>query len=322
MARKPDRKREQKRPFAQRLRIWTSRHVQNCVGALGRLWRQPFSNGMTIIVIGIALALPAALHLMVKNGSALGGRWESVVDISVYLKQGVSEQDAMRIADSILQKQEVTEVELIPADQALENFRRASGFGAALDALSDNPLPHAIVVRPDPEYASPEAVIDLGTALQEIPEADIVQQDTEWVERFHAILDVVRRGVLVAAVLLALAVLIIVGNTIRLDIENRREEIEVTKLVGATDGFIRRPFLYSGFWYGLSGALVAVLLVLASLWLLAGPVGRLAGFYGSDFELEGLGPRAYAVLLVGGAFLGWFGSWVAAARHLRRIEPT
>jgi cell division transport system permease protein len=216
----------------------------------------------------------------------------------------------------------VASVELIPADAALQEFREFSNFGAALDALTDNPLPHALVVRPSSTHASPAEIDALRRHLQNWPEVDLVQVDTEWVKRFHSILDLVRRVLALVAGLLAIGVIVIVGNTIRLDIENRRMEIEVTKLVGGSDAFVRRPFLYSGFWYGLLGGGLACGLVALGAWLLQEPVGRLAGLYGSDFRLIGLDPRMTGVLLGAGTFLGWFGSWLATSEHLHEIEPT
>jgi cell division transport system permease protein len=210
----------------------------------------------------------------------------------------------------------------VAADAALKEFREFSGFGAALDALTDNPLPHALIVHPAPDYTSPSAVDGLKRHLQNWPEVDLVQVDTEWVKRFHTMLDVLRRVLGLVAALLALGVVVIVGNTIRLDIENRRAEIEVTKLVGGSDAFVRRPFLYTGFWYGLVGGALACGLVGLGAWLLQEPVNRLAGLYGSDFRLSGLDPRTIAGLLGGGALLGWLGSWLAASRHLRAIEPS
>jgi cell division transport system permease protein len=151
---------------------------------------------------------------------------------------------------------------------------------------------------------------------------EIVQLDTAWVNRLNAILETVRRGLVVAAALLALGVMVIVGNTIRLDIQNRRAEIEVTKLVGGSDAFVRRPFLYNGIWYGLGGGITAWIITAAVIAILREPIGRLAGLYGSAFQLGGLDPRATLILLGGGIVLGWLGSYLAATRHLRAIEPT
>jgi cell division transport system permease protein len=300
---------------------WFERHVQTLVGSLGRLWQQPFATMLTIVVIGIALALPACLHVLVQNVRVASGGWSSALDISVYMKPAASLEQTKRAAERIRQRRDVDEVTLIEADAALAEFRRNSGFGAALDALKANPLPHALVVRPDAEYREAGRVQELSNELKKIDGVDIVQLDTEWVSRFNAILDVIRRGVFLAAVLFALGILVIIGNTIRLDIENRRGEIEVTKLVGGSDAFVRRPFLYNGVWYGLAGGLVAGLIVAIVVAVLSAPVQRIAGLYGSQFELQGVGLIGWAALLLGGALLGWLGSFIVATRELREIEP-
>ena len=307
---------------AQRVGAWLQLHAQNAVAALGRLWRAPVGALMTIAVIGIALALPACLHLLVVNGKALSGSWRSVADISVYLDRATSPDRLQSLAEELRDWPEVARLEHVPADAALEEFARVSGFGDALDALEDNPLPDTLVITPRPGFGDAESLAGLADALSLVPEADIVQIDTAWVKRFNAILDVIRRSVVLTGVLLAMAVTLIVGNTIRLDIENRRGEIEVTKLVGGSDAFVRRPFLYSGLWYGLGGGLLATILAALAVFLLRAPVGRLAGEYDSTFELQGAGLDGALTLIVAGALLGWLGSWIATTRHLRRIEPS
>lgn len=312
----------QRRGMFAAIGVYFERHAQTLVAALGRMLRQPLASFMTVMVIAIALALPAAFALLVTNARAATGAWDSAIEVSVYFKSGVPIVKAEQLAQALRERPGVAGVEFVAADAALKEFRDFSGFGAALDALTDNPLPHALIVHPAPDYTSPSAVEGLKRHLQNWPEVDLVQVDTEWVKRFHTMLDVLRRVLGLVAALLALGVVVIVGNTIRLDIENRRAEIEVTKLVGGSDAFVRRPFLYTGFWYGLVGGALACGLVGLGAWLLQEPVNRLAGLYGSDFRLSGLDPRTIAGLLGGGALLGWLGSWLAASRHLRAIEPS
>ena len=300
---------------------WLERHLQTFVGSLGRLWQQPFATLLTILVIGIALALPACLHVLVQNVRAASGGWSNALDVSVYMKPSASLEDAKSARKRIGQRRDVESVTLVEADAALEEFRKSSGFGDALGALEDNPLPHALVVRPAEGFREPSQVETLTAELGKLEGVDLVQLDTAWVSRFNAILDVVRRVVLLAAGLFALGILVIVGNTIRLDIENRRDEIEVTKLVGGSDAFVRRPFLYSGLWYGLGGGLIAWLVVTVVITVLGEPVQRIAGLYGSSFPLSSLGAEGAGILLGGGIALGWLGSFIAATRQLRGIEP-
>jgi len=303
------------------MKQWFERHLQTLVGSLGRLWQKPFATLLTILVIGIALALPACLHVLVQNVRAASGGWSNALDVSVYMKQSASLDDARQAAERIRKRRDVAEVTVVKADDALEEFRKNSGFGEALDALKDNPLPHALVVRPAEEFRGPGHIARLTEEIRKLPGVDIVQLDTEWVSRFNAILDVVRRVVFLAAGLFALGILVIVGNTIRLDIENRRDEIEVTKLVGGSDAFVRRPFLYNGVWYGLGGGAIAWLIVAIVILVLSDPVQHIAGLYGSSFSLQGLGGEGSLALVLGGAILGWLGSFIAATRELRGIEP-
>jgi len=303
------------------MKQWLERHIQTLVGSLGRLWKQPFATLLTVLVIGIALALPACLHVLVQNVRAASGDWGNALDISVYMKPAATLEQARQAEKRIAQRRDVDGVTLVKADDALAEFRKNSGFGEALEALKENPLPHALVVRPAEEFRDPAQVETLTAELRKVEGVDLVQLDTAWVSRFNAILDVVRRVVLLAAGLFALGILVIVGNTIRLDIENRRGEIEVTKLVGGSDAFVRRPFLYNGVWYGLSGGITAGIIVAIVVAVLSDPVQRIAGLYGSQFQLQGVGLVGWLALLLGGALLGWLGSFIVATRELREIEP-
>jgi cell division transport system permease protein len=301
---------------------WFMRHLQTSIGSLGRLAQHKLATTLTILVIGIALALPACLHLLVTNAQIATGNWNRAVDLTVFLKRPTSAEEARRTVERIRQRRDVDEAQLILADEALKEFRRDSGFGDAIDALNENPLPHTIIVRPARNYTNTANLQSLAADVRALPSVEVVQLDTAWVNRLNAILEAFQRGLILAAVVLGLGVMVIVGNTIRLDIQNRRDEIEVTKLVGGSDAFVRRPFLYNGVWYGLGGALTAWVITLVALAVLREPIGKLAGLYGSSFELGALGPEASGILLVGGIALGWLGSYIAAPRHLRKIEPT
>jgi cell division transport system permease protein len=300
--------------------IWFSRHVSTASASLGRLFRQPFASLMIVLVIAVTLAIPAALNLVVKNAQAVSAGWDNALDFSIYLKRDVREDEAAGLARLIGQRADVESVQLITASDALEEFKLQSGFGNALDQLSENPLPHTLVVRPSPANTS-ESMILLQEELANLPESELVQVDTEWVQRFHAILDIVRQAIMIGATLLGLAIVVIIGNTIRLDIQNRRDEIEVTKLIGASNAFVRRPFLWSGFWYGLFGGGLALGLVQYGLFLLEQPAARLAGLYKSSVSVLSLSLEESLAILGIGVLLGLVGSWFAAARHMRRIEP-
>jgi cell division transport system permease protein len=297
------------------------RHLQALLGSLGRLSRNPLATFLTLLVIALALALPAALRLLVTNAQTATGNFVNAVELSVYLKTDVPLAKAQQLAAAAQQRADVAEVRLVSAEQGLEDFKSYSGFGDALAALKENPLPNMLHVRPRPEYTSSAALEALRRYFTAWPEVDLVQVDSQWVMRFNAILEVLRRLLLIAAVLLGVGVLAVVGNTVRLEIAGRRAEIEVTKLVGGSNAFVRRPFLYTGALYGLFGALVAWGILALSGWLLAEPVASLARLYGSAFVLKGLAPADIGVLLGAGLVLGWLGAWLSAARHLRRIQP-
>jgi cell division transport system permease protein len=295
--------------------------MQALLGSLGRLARSPFSTALTVLVIALALALPTALRLLVLNAQAATGGFSSAIELSVYLKTDVPLIKAQQLERNVRQRADVAHVELIPADKAMEEFRNYSGFGVALEALKDNPLPHVLHVEPRADAQTAAAVESLRRYFTAWPEVDLVQVDTEWVQRFNAILDVLRHLLAIAAVLLGAGVLAVIGNTIRLEILNRRAEIEVTKLVGGSNAFVRRPFLYTGVLYGLAGALLAWAIVEAAVVVLGGPISTLAELYGSRFSLQGPPRDDVGVLLATGIVLGWMGAWISAARHLRRIEP-
>ena len=303
------------------LSVAGTRHMQALLGSIGRLSRNLFATSLTLLVIGLALALPLALRLFVTNAQVATGGFSNAVDMSVYFKTDVPLAKVQQLAADARERAEVAEVTVIPADKALDEFRSYSGFGAALEALKDNPLPHVLHVRPRAESISSGSLETLRSYFTAWPEVDVVQVDTEWVMRFNAILDVLRRIVLIAGVLLGAGVVAVIGNTIRLEILNRRAEIEVTKLVGGTNRFVRRPFLYTGVLYGLGGAVLAWLIVEAAVAILSQPVANLAHLYSSDFLLRGPSDRDIGIMLGIGTVLGWLGAWISAARHLHSIEP-
>jgi cell division transport system permease protein len=296
------------------------RHAQNCIGALGNMVRQPAASVMTIAVIGIAIAMPSALNLLVKNGRSLAGGFEDIRDFSVYTKPGVTLEQVKSIRARLEKDAMVDSTQLITADKALKTFRDDAEFGSLIGALDDNPLPHTIVVRPD-SNAEPAGLQTLKNNLMRDPLVDLVKLDTAWVRRLDAILEITRRAVWIATIMLVGAVIVIIGNTIRLDIQNRRAEIEVSKLLGASDSFVRRPFLYTGFWYGLFGGLFAIVLLTISLWILSGPVARLVRLYGGGFEPFGLDAGSLLAVFSISLAAGLGGAWSAVARHLADIQP-
>ena len=303
------------------MKTYLLRHLQVFFYSLGQLVRTPFASLMTVAVIGIALALPSGLYVLIDNIQEVSAGWDGSGKISLFLKQGTGDKSAQRLAEKIRAMAPVATVDYISPDQALAEFRRLSGFGDALEALTENPLPAVLIIRPTENADNPTRLEQLLNELRQLDQVDLAQLDLAWVKRLYALLQLARRGVWILALLLGLAVVLIMGNTIRLAVLNRRDEIEVIKLVGGTNAFIRRPFLYTGLLQGLAGGLAAWGLVSTVLALLRQPINELASLYASRFSVHALDVRATAVLLGVGAVLGWLGSRIAVSRHLRDIEP-
>ena len=301
---------------------WFTRHAQAFLSTLGRLLRAPLATLLTVAVMGLALSLPLALALLAGNLRHAGEGLGDSLQLSVWLKTGTTEERAGQLAQSAQARPGVGRVQLITAKQGLARFREQSGFGEALDALPDNPLPHLIVVAPAADATAPAQLETLRRFLAAWPEVEAVQSDGAWVQRYNALLVLARRLLVAVAALLAAGVVAVVGNTIRLEIDNRRAEIEVTKLVGGTNAFVRRPFLYAGALYGVLAGLLALAAVALALAWLQPAVAELDRSYGSEYRLQGLGLRLAGQVLAGGAGLGWLGAWLAATRQIDRIEPT
>ena len=300
------------------MKTWLRRHAQVLLGSLGQLTRTPIATALTLTVLGITLALPAGLFVAIDNLDRLSAGLSRGGQISLFLKRELSEAAAQKLGQSVRRIEGVAAVDYISREAALAEFRKYSGFGDALDALTGNPLPTVLVVHPTAD-SSAAAIEALRATLARQPGVELAELDLAWVKRLQAILALAERAVWLLAVLLAAAVLLIIGNTIRLAVLNRQTEIEVIQLVGGTPAFIRRPFLYTGLAQGLLGGLAAWLLVEIGLWWLSDPVAELASLYGSQWNLVGLGAGAGLTLLAVGAGLGWLGSRLAVGWHLRRL---
>ncbi|MES2489608.1 MAG: permease-like cell division protein FtsX [Pseudomonadota bacterium] len=295
-------------------------HARVFFFSLGKLWQNPAGTLLTALVIGITLALPAGLHALINNVDKLSYSWEGAAQSSLFLKDSVSAERGKDLARELNARPGVARTTYISRDQALAEFRKLSGFGEALDILDNNPLPAVITVTPIHKQ-SREQINELVTDLSNLPEVDMAKLDQKWLERLYGIIDLLQRGVMVIAVLLSLAVIVTVANTIRLDIQARHEEIVVMKLIGAPNSFIRRPFLYTGLWYGFTGSVVALIFVAVGMAALTGPVQNLAGLYESNFSLSGLSFLAVLQVFAAGIVLGWLGAFLTVSRHLSKIEP-
>jgi cell division transport system permease protein len=300
---------------------WLSLHRHALFSSLGKLAKAPFSSLLTLLVIAIALMLPTTLHLLISNGTQVSSQLDNSNQISLFLKQSVSNSAGETLSNKLKLDRDIVEVTLTTKEEALKEFQQYSGFSSAIETLEINPLPVVIQITPSAELKSVAQIQPLLNRLKKLPETDFAQLDMQWVQRLQAIVEIAERGTVLLALLLALAVLLIIGNTIRLELQNRRDEIIITKLVGATDAFIRRPFLYSGFWYGLLSGLTAWLMTAGTIPLLEKPVQNLSSLYESDFQLHFLMPTESIILLGLSAFLGICGAWIVCNHHLKTVQP-
>lgn len=305
-----------------RISNYFANHLWAFISTLGSLYRTPLSTLLTTMVVGIALALPAGLFVVLQNVQHLSASWDNGAQISLFLKQGVNQSQATRIIDDLKTHTSIANVQYISSEQALDEFREKSGFDDALTLLEENPLPSVLVVSLINQHPGETEVTAMMSYLGELENVDLAQLDMQWLQRLNGIIHIGQRGIMIVATLLAVAILVIIGNTVRLTIQSRHQEIEVIKLIGGTDGFIQRPFLYGGIWYGMMGGLIAWLLVFSSLLIISGPVKNLSALYHSDFELIGLSARESITIIILGICLGWLGSWLSVRRHLHEIEPS
>lgn len=296
-------------------------HAQQCIGSLGELARYPFASLMTMAVLGLSLTLPATLYVIVKNTDSVGANFQNASEISVFLRQDLDDQAVTTFAKRIELNPAVAEIKLIEKEAALAEFRERSGFGDALETLDSNPLPDVLLVTPHANHRAPAAAEALLQELKQQREVDEARLDVGWLQRFEAIVQLIRDGFLGLALLLCIAVVLIVGNTIRLNISSKRDEIMVMKLVGATDAYIQRPFLYTGLWYGIVGGVITWLATAALLWWLSGAVRSIADLYESQFRLTGLNLAEMGVIWGLAIGLGLLGSHIAVRKHVRAIEP-
>ncbi len=298
---------------------WVRHHRLSAADSLFRVIDRPLSSILTWLVIGIALALPVGLNLALDNIGQLSAGWERPSQLSLFLAEGVSEDRGRELGEALGARGDIEHAYFVSREEALQEFSTLSGFADVLASLEENPLPNLILVSP--ADGSETRVADLLEELQALPEVSEVVLDMAWLQRLNSLMELGQRLVLAVGGLLVLGVVLILGNTIRLAIESRREEIVITKLVGGSNAFVRRPFLYTGLWYGVGGGVVAWVLVALSMWFLREPVSRLALLYQSAFELDGLGIiEGLNLVLLGGA-LGLTGAWLAVTRHLSDIEP-
>jgi cell division transport system permease protein len=296
-------------------------HAHGLFSSLGRLSRTPFTSVMTILVLAVAISLAGCFYIIVANIQQLTGNLQASNQMSLFLKEHVTESAAQKLAEQLKQNANIESIKFINKTQAMNEFKANSGFGEALNALESNPLPHVIQVLPKHVLDNREALDQLMAEFKQIPQVELVQVDMQWVERLQAIMLIASRGVMVVSVLLGFAVTFITGNTIRLELQNRQDEVYISKLVGATHAFIQRPFLYTGFWLGFIAGFSAWLIVTVMLLILETPVEKLSALYSGSFELLFLSFGEFILLLMMTSALAVLGSWIVLHYQLRQIKP-
>ena len=300
-----------------RLGVWFAHHLHSVVFSLGRALRKPWATALTVAVMALALALPLGLSIALDNLKVFAGSVQQSRDINLFLKPELDGATAQDLAASLRARADVANVLLRTPEEGLAELRQNAGLDEAIDALGENPLPSLLIVTP---AGADDAA--LATALQALPQADLVQHDALWRQRLDGWLGFGARLVQVLSLLLGLGAVLVVGNTVRLDIQARREEIGVLQLLGASDGFIRRPFIYLGAWYGLGAGALALALIGACGLALRAPLAALSQSYGSPFVLHGLDALHSGFVLLGTVLLGWLGAWLVTGHFLRQTRPT
>ena len=304
-----------------RVTAWREQHAHSFLSSLARLGARPWATALTVLVMAVALALPLLLHVLIDNAQSLSSGMRQAREITVFLKPGADIAQSRAFADELQRDPQVLDTVLRTPEQGLAEFRQLSGFASALDLLTDNPLPVVLVITPRASVGEDEQTPRLLTQLKTDARVDMVQYDATWRQRLGAILGFGERVVHALIALLAVATLLIVGNTVRMDIQGRAEEIAVMQLIGAGNGFVRRPFLYAGLWYGILGGVCAVLVVAAIELALQAPLQQLLSSYANRFSLHGFSARDALVVILASATLGWLGAWIVTTRYLLAGRP-
>ena len=296
-------------------------HAHALFSSLGRLTRTPAAFIMTVLVLAVSMALSTSFYLMIKNFQLLTGTIEASNQISVYLKPAVSQDTTSKLIETILKDPQVLAVQAISPEDGLAEFKANSGLAEAIDALHENPLPAVLQVLPKDTLKEQQDLKILLSKLQLMPEVDVVKSDMQWIKRLRGIMAVAKQLVLLLSGLFAMAVLLIVGNTVRLELKSRQPEVLITQLVGATNAYIRRPFLYTGFWLGFLASVAAWFIVTLSLLIMREPIQTVSQQYNSQYNVAFLDYVETGTLIGVASLLGIIGAWLVLGSQLRALKP-
>jgi cell division transport system permease protein len=306
--------------FKDKLQAYLALHAHALFSSLGRMLKTPFTSTMTIMVLAIAIALAGGFYLLLANVEQLTNSLEGSNQISLFLKQQVDDAEARKLADTIQQNPQVKSVKLLTKEDSLAEFKDFSGFGDAIKELDDNPLPTVIEVLPKNSLDSSEGLQQLVNQLKQLAQVDVAQLDMQWVRKLQSIVNLARSSMWLLSSMLSIAVLFVMGNTIRLELEGRREEVLISKLVGATHSFIQRPYLYTGFWFGFFAGTVAWIMVTTMMLILKQPIENLSMLYEKSYSVVFLSFFESIEMLFFSALLGVLGAWIVLHYQLRQMK--
>ncbi|MBI0277928.1 cell division protein FtsX [Hafnia alvei] len=300
---------------------WREQWRYAWVNTLADMMRQPLATLLTVMVIAISLTLPSVCYLVYKNVSEAASQWYPTPQLTVYLDKALDDDAAEQVMTVLKGEEGVDKVNYLSREEALGEFRNWSGFGGALDMLEENPLPAVAIITPKMNFESSDTLNTLRDRVAAVKGVDEVRMDDSWFARLAALTGLVGQVAAMIGILMIVAVFLVIGNSVRLSIFSRRDTINVMKLIGATDGFILRPFLNGGALLGFSGAILSLILSQAMVWQLGSAVAKVASVFGTTFVLHGLGWDECLLLVLVSAMIGWIAAWLATVQHLRRFTP-
>ncbi|WP_455863507.1 permease-like cell division protein FtsX [Pantoea agglomerans] len=290
-------------------------------GTLSDMWRQPLATLLTVMVIAISLTLPSVCYMVWKNVNQAAAQWYPAPQLTVYLSKTLDDDAAEGVVSQLKKEDGVDKVNYLSREEAMGEFRNWSGFGGAMDMLEQNPLPAVAIITPKLNFQNDNTMTNLRDRVSKVQGVDEVKMDDSWFARLAALTGLVGQVAAMIGVLMIAAVFLVIGNSVRLSIFARRDTINVQKLIGATDGFILRPFLYGGALLGFAGALLSLILSGVLVFRLESVVTQVAAVFGTTFNLTGLAWDESLLLLLVSAMIGWIAAWLATVQHLRRFTP-
>ncbi|TDB49307.1 permease-like cell division protein FtsX [Photorhabdus khanii] len=300
---------------------WREQWRYAWMNALTDMLRQPLATLLTMMVIAISLTLPSVCYIVWKNVSQAAEKWYPTPQLTVYLDKSLDDNSAQKLISELKALDGVDNVNYLSRQEAMTEFRTWSGFGGALDMLEENPLPAVAIITPKIDFQSSQTLTTLRDRVSQVKGIEEVRMDDSWFARLAALTGLVGQIAAVIGILMVMALFLVIGNSVRLSIFSHRDTINVMKLIGATDGFILRPFLNGGALLGGLGAMLSLILSALLVWKLSDVVTQVASVFGTTFNLHGLSWDESLLLVLISAMIGWVAAWLATTQHLRHFTP-